>query len=388
MSKTTTKPTTSTKAPRVFIHPYKGGSRSAKALAEALGARRILINGKSRYKSRKSDIVINWGSSKRFIDDPIEMLNQPSEVSIASNKLTFFNTVSTSNVSLVPFTESVETVNEWLDDGNIVCARTKLTGHSAEGLVLIGPRDSEKELDIPAAKLYTKYVPKALEYRVHVFNGEVIRVQKKILRPELSERIKDSSDDFSTTDVDWKVRNHDNGFVYVTTDVEKEMPPTVKTQAIRCVRACGLVFGAVDVIYNAKKKAAFVLEVNTSPGLEGETITAYVDAIKTFVESGGELVNKLSDNPYEGFDFSGCVSKARAEIRGRAIVQGKLQYNVDSLGTWTVMRTRLNQQGYDQTYLASTDKGFGIANNGGDEKANKEIKLFCEALLNFYNISY
>jgi D-alanine-D-alanine ligase-like ATP-grasp enzyme len=37
----------------------------------------------------------------------------------------------------------------------------------------------------------------------------------------------------------------------------------------------GLDFGAVDVIWNAQKEKPYVLEINTAPGLEGQTIADY-----------------------------------------------------------------------------------------------------------------
>ena len=47
----------------MFIFPYKKGSESAKALGEAIGARRIKSEG-SRFKGSPEKVVINWGSSE------------------------------------------------------------------------------------------------------------------------------------------------------------------------------------------------------------------------------------------------------------------------------------------------------------------------------------
>jgi glutathione synthase/RimK-type ligase-like ATP-grasp enzyme len=40
--------------------------------------------------------------------------------------------------------------------------------------------------------------------------------------------------------------------------------------------ASGLDFGAVDVIWNERQQRAYVLEINSAPGLEGTTIDDYV----------------------------------------------------------------------------------------------------------------
>ncbi|MNY81884.1 hypothetical protein D3C86_2236870 [compost metagenome] len=46
------------------------------------------------------------------------------------------------------------------------------------------------------------------------------------------------------------------------------------------VNALGLDFGAADVIWNDHRKQAFVLEVNTAPGLTGTTLEKYAKALK------------------------------------------------------------------------------------------------------------
>ncbi len=59
-----------------------------------------------------------------------------------------------------------------------------------------------------------------------------------------------------------------------------EAPEDVKTQAIEAIRALGLAFGAVDVIWNEKQQKAYVLEVNTAPGLCGQTLEDYANAMQ------------------------------------------------------------------------------------------------------------
>lgn len=297
---------------KVFIHAYKMGSASATALATSLGGLKIKTDGTSKYRYRKSHTVINWGSSTdntKSGDTP--MINAPDKVANASNKLKFFEMVRDSIT--VPYTSDKAVAEQWDEDGKLVVARTKLTGSCADGLVIC-----DEDVDIPDCKLYTVYMPKAREYRVHVAFGEVIRIQRKILKPELSERIKDKDDTFTADDVNWKVRNHGNGFVYVTGGVDEDCPVNVKTYALQAVQDCELDFGAVDLIYNAKKGSTFVLEVNTSPGLEGETLTTYVDAFKKFMKNGSKRsaspavasTNRYSDFPFE---IMGGYGNARQE---------------------------------------------------------------------------
>ena len=56
----------------------------------------------------------------------------------------------------------------------------------------------------------------------------------------------------------------------------------VRAQSVAAVRSLGLDFGAVDVVERQNK--AYVLEVNTAPGLVGTTLEKYVDAIREYAE--------------------------------------------------------------------------------------------------------
>lgn len=244
------------------IYAYKQGSASALALAQGLGIK-VLKHEGSKYKPKVGrDMVINWGCSElpELFKD-VAVINKPEVVKCASNKLSFFEAVQ-GDVMTPDFTTDTLVVQAWLDDGQTVVVRHKLNGHSGEGIEII-----KGDVDIPEAKLYVKYVPKKDEYRVHVLAGQVVDVQRKA-------RNKEVADD----QVNWQVRNHHNGFIFVRGDVEA--PPPVLEQAVKAVEVCGLDFGAVDIIWNDKHKSAYVLEVNTAPGLTGTTLEGYINRFK------------------------------------------------------------------------------------------------------------
>ncbi|MNY63636.1 hypothetical protein D3C86_2006230 [compost metagenome] len=50
------------------------------------------------------------------------------------------------------------------------------------------------------------------------------------------------------------------------------------------VNAIGLTFGAVDVIWNEYRHQAYVLEVNTAPGLTGTTLEKYAEAFRGLMQ--------------------------------------------------------------------------------------------------------
>lgn len=259
----------------MFIFPYKAGSASAKVLSAELTAKRIKLEG-SAFKGSPKKTVINWGASA--VSDEVakcNIINPPEAVALASNKLKFFEKVDDSNdniyeededfddiVNFPSFTTSKRTAARWLNSGKVVVERHKLTGNSGEGIRLV-----ENEDDLQTAPLYVQYVPKKQEYRVHVANGMVVDLQRKARRRDVADE-----------DINWRIRNHDNGFIFQRNDLV--VPPQVERQAVNACKAVGLDFGAVDIVFNDHQQKAFVLEINTAPGLTGSTLEGYVKRFK------------------------------------------------------------------------------------------------------------
>ena len=243
------------------IFAYKQTSESAKALSNNLGVKRIAHEGKP---ITIKDTLINWGASQ--LPDRINaaiIINKPEKVSLAANKLKAFIAMM-DTVQTPAFTASEAIAKEWLQEGKTVVARTKLNGHSGEGIELI-----DHEGAFVYAPLYTQYVNKTQEYRIHVHNGKVFFVQRKA-----------RDMDVPNEDVNWKIRNHANGFIYANKDVV--VSDVAKDQAIAACAALGLDFGAVDIILSARGDDWFVLEVNTAPGLTGTTLEKYTEQFKEY----------------------------------------------------------------------------------------------------------
>lgn len=254
------------------IYAYKQGSASALALAQGLGIKVIKREG-SKFRGGALKKVINWGCSQLPANVlQCDVFNPPIAVALAANKLSTFkkfqefnrfaDNVGEFNINFPPFTEDAQDAQAWLDNGHTVVARHKLTGHSGEGIELLSG-----DVVIPEAPLYVRYIKKSQEYRVHVMGEHVVDVQRKA-------RSKDVPDE----DVNWQVRNHANGFIYAREGFET--PESVKVQAILAIEALGLDFGAVDIIWNDHEQKGYVLEVNTAPGLTGQTLQGYIDRFK------------------------------------------------------------------------------------------------------------
>jgi glutathione synthase/RimK-type ligase-like ATP-grasp enzyme len=186
------------------------------------------------------------------------MLNPPELVGIASNKLQFFEQLSAVDTTVLPEFWKIAALIP--DDRFPIVCRTVLSGHSGQGIVI-----AESRQELVPAPLYVKYIKKQDEYRVHVGNpNTIILVQRKARRLETA-----------TEDVNWQVRNHHNGFVFTRSGFDT--PEAVSKAAMDAMRILGLDFGAVDVVYNSRENRAYVLEVNTAPGLEGSTVDDYAN---------------------------------------------------------------------------------------------------------------
>ena len=251
--------------PRYRILPYNQGSRSARALADALGGRVLRLRG-STFVPRRDDVIINWGNTEpqRAHVHPATFINLPNQIRNASNKLNFFNTMVEHNLQrLIPdfWTRREDIPNDAFNNGGIIVCRTELAGHSGAGIVLA--RDIG---ELVRAPLYVRYVKKQDEYRIHVGvrNNEpiVISQQRKARRADVAEP-------------NWQIRNHANGFIFVREGVNP--PESVIANAKAALVATGLDFGAVDVIWNEREQRAYILEINTAPGLEGQTVTDYAN---------------------------------------------------------------------------------------------------------------
>lgn len=247
---------------RFKVFPYNRGSKSAKALASNLGVLRVGHN----YDARRRDIIINWGSSNAYnIPFNNKDLNKPNAISIACNKLKTFTELQINNdFNYVPdWTVDKGMAEHWIRQGDKIYCRTKLTGHSGQGIVIATFTD-----ELVDAKLYTVDTKHKYEFRVHVFNGEAIDVQQK-------KRKRDWAGPYTG------IRNHSNGYVYCRADLV--YPEHMVDKCVKAVKILGLDFAAVDVGYREYDDKVFVFEINTAPGLVGTTLIKYTQAFNNYL---------------------------------------------------------------------------------------------------------
>jgi len=285
----------------IRVDPYKAGSKSAKALSRATGILRATPKQVRRHGT--FDTIVNWGNSERRFANAT-YINNPEAVAVASDKLQTADALSAANVAQPEYTRERSVANTWLGDGVTVVVRRILRGSRGTGISLAfngghpvqladeGVRSTTAPVLTPRgeaqwtssdhcsrrehtgcrhnslirAPLYNKYVKKADEYRIHVFDGQIIDIQQKRARREVPNE-----------EVDYQIRNSHNGWVYCRDSVR--CPDICRNLALDAVSALGLTFGAVDLGYNIHGQSCVVYEVNTAPGLEGTTVEKYYEAI-------------------------------------------------------------------------------------------------------------
>lgn len=267
----------------------------------------------SAQRLEKDYMLVNWGN-KDVVRTAIPnrrgmFLLNGDGVKVASNKLAFFKhykQYEDRGLALPPFTSNPEVAQMWLDQASegterpVVVGRRLLTGHSGNGItnfykdedpiyIYDAGDDGNDEQDCAGLPLYVKYIPKQDEYRVHFFKGidAPYIIQKKRKRNGTGNDPRH-----------YYVRNHHSGWVYTREGVDYlSVPSAVVAQAQIFTNVTPLDFGALDIIYNRGQDKAYILECNTAPGLEGQTVTDYVSAFKTYAETHDFSVN--TNNVYK-----------------------------------------------------------------------------------------
>lgn len=247
-------------AKRTLMYLYKMKSEGGLAVKEALGVQQIKHEG-SQFKGDKDTVVINWGCGNHLGAEvhKCKIINQPESIYDAIKKSTFLELASRA-CRTIPHTTSRREAQEWSKAGQVVYCRLQNEGYEGQGIVI------HKEGQVPRAPLYTMAKLAEREYRVHVVDGRAIAVHRKVSTRD---------------DADPYVKNTANGWVFKRVSLYTQ---DVIEQAIPAVKAVGLDFAAVDVLWDGRQ--AWVLEANTAPGIDGMdwTVARYAGALKALAE--------------------------------------------------------------------------------------------------------
>lgn len=262
---------------------------------------RMVSTRNSAFRGREGDVIFNYGRGN-ILDQVVggaRVINPASAVSNASSKVNAFTLMAGAGVSTVEWTTDRSVADTWHSGGSVVYARTMTRGHSGEGIIVCYRNTSELDVlgssitasqGMVTAPLYTKGItgPRR-EFRIHVMNGNIVFTQQKRRRDGFAEMPEASN----------IVRNYHTGWIYATQNVNAN--DAAQTNAIAAVRALGLDYGAVDVITNGQN--AWVLEVNTAPGMTGSNLNNFCRCLvdnfygREFTAEVGETVEEEAIMP-------------------------------------------------------------------------------------------
>ena len=276
---------------RVFCErPSESLAKISRLFRESHSNHRFVRLRDPQAARRRHEVIINWGSSQGPSANSGLILNPPTAVDVTSNKRSFMNLMSGIDMVPMSFISYGDTVAYILSLNDTQRAETKfvlrdvLKGHSGQGIRLLSAQEVlEYDADRVGTRwprLVTLYMKKEEEYRVHFYkasNGviNIARTQQKF-----------RNRDVPNEDVNWQIRNHHTGFIYgavrdmeIATPKYQSMMTVVNAVAIR---SC-LDFGAMDLIYH-RNYGFRVLEINTAPGLEGESVSVYASMFLNFAQ--------------------------------------------------------------------------------------------------------
>jgi hypothetical protein len=320
---------------------YSGPTdNTGKALAAKLGG----THGKTK-PTGADKICICWGckTDKAVSMGSMPVLNHPNKIRANRHK---FNTLQT-------LTRAGVYVGSHTDAKSIMSMLDNPTGDEPMTLPVIGRKNYHqggKDFHICLSKGHVKkaieagamyfrnHLDIANEYRLHVFQGVVINAQRKTERKNLkeafteqhAERIANNAakknvklDDATMKHVLGDIggrQGHANQIIKSNTKGWKfsqikltNVKEPLKEAAIAAVEAVGLDFAAVDCVMLEDGRPA-IIELNTGPGLEGSSFSAYVGAFQEAI--------KAINNPKKASPAPTTLKTSSSKVKA-ATKQGK-----------------------------------------------------------------
>lgn len=292
---------------KVYIWYSSATDVTGKKLQDTLG-----IKGGNKVPDPSFEIIIGWGTKHdSVVNFPTntKTLNHPNAIKNNRNKLEALSTLADNNISVASFTDSDDVLHDL--SNNIlslpIVARTKYH-QGGKGFWVCPTITHVKNAINEGAHYFQNMIEIKDEYRIHVFNDEIIYAVKKIKRtPEefeeafiedemtrqkkLAEKnnnpfdeatallmLKRQAKNATAGGANMMIRSNKMGWKFSRIN---NIPENISTEAIKAIKALNLNFGAVDCCVDAAGKV-FIIEVNTGPGLEGTTFDNYVEAFNKF----------------------------------------------------------------------------------------------------------
>lgn len=202
------------------------------------------------------DYLIRWGSRSSVEYAPRDgVINSQTSLRQTSDKLESLRMLEEAGINVPDFVEDRDEISETF--GYPALGRSENHTRGQDINLILQWRDAYLT---DGNDFFTEYIPTDMEYRMHVANGEVVKVHEKRLRSE--------------ADNHPFIRNAETGWVFL--NPRDEAPPD--QLAVDAVSALGLDFGAVDVVREEETGDHYILEVNSAPSLDEANLERYGEA--------------------------------------------------------------------------------------------------------------
>ena len=257
----------------------------------ALGydAYRVTPDAVPMHRVENARLIINYGTGRtpiwwsRVHPDCV-VLNDPSQVRVSVNKIEMQRALEREcSGHHLDYYLSKEAAQQAIDNGETIVARTLLSSHSGNGIVLSPPDP------LPDARLYTvlKRWPGLREYRIWFKEGKMMDVvcKKRKGRASLLEFCTpEEADSWWNSRFRQVVRAWKNGWAFCHNNLPVDDNALFTEIAETASRI--LTWGCVDVLIDNNKQW-YIVETNSAPGLDaGNTQTMFIES---FIESAQRL---------------------------------------------------------------------------------------------------
>lgn len=281
---------------------YSGATNvTGEKLAAALGCK----HGRKKPTNNSACLVIGWGAKTKDSVNlgKVPTMNHPDKIRDNRNKLGALSLMQKAKVNVANFTDDVSKITT--QPGGVVLpviGRTKY--HQGGKGFWTCPTMSHVTAAISeGAQYFQNLIEIKEEYRLHTFGDKIIYAVKKVKRTteemedafirheldrqkNISETNNEAFDEaavlpflrrqakkFSQDGANMLIRSNRLGWKFVRV---KKYNKDLETQAAKALKAIGLTFGAVDACVDVNGKA-WIIEVNTGPGLEETPFNAWVE---------------------------------------------------------------------------------------------------------------
>jgi len=315
----------------IYIHYSGATDKTGGLLAKALD-----IQGGLKPADKNKAVIIGWGTkTKEDIDfGKAKVLNHPNKIRVNRNKLAALEIMHNAKINIAPFSSAENIIKDLGNAKNPmtlpVIGRTNYHQGGANFFTCLTKTHVRDVINVLKNKLnkrgyFQNYIDVKEEYRLHIVLDNLIYAVKKKRRSNITEAYVEQqadkikrmaekkgvtlNDDTLKYALEYQgkkisgsdniVRSNTRGWKFSSIKIEN-VPHDLIVESIKALRALELEFGAVDCVIDTSGKA-WVIEVNTGPGLEGTSFKRYVetftkainDILKPSEKKSTKIMNKV-----------------------------------------------------------------------------------------------